>query len=318
MVAIAAGVSVAATGYGVYQSHQARKDQQAAMGAMGQYPGAYGQIPEFTPVDYTPLYESDPGYGNAVGQVIGGNRNNLKAASKLTGRINESISEQARTRIEGFDPSFFGNLATIYNTRNATSAGYLPYSDALAMTADQTRLAGDLGNAGGASPQIAADLGLKRTQLMTETGPNLQALVTNILNQVDPISRHATPQDYLIRPDQAVPCMIGENQFGAEFDFKQNSLMASISGMADPAQAGALNMQMFQAGMGGGGGANFGQIAQSVGMLGGALGGMNGLFGGRGISPAASQQQYFNPATQSYNNPNFTGGANISKRPPGI
>jgi len=314
----------------MYQANQAKKDQQAAMGAAGQYPNAFGQIPEFEPVDYTPLYESDPGYETAVRQVIDGNRRNVGAASVLTGKINQSISKQAKARIEGYDPSFFGNLATIYNTRNATSAGYLPYSDALAMTADQTRLAGDLGNAGGASPQIAADLGLKRTQLMTETGPNLQALVTNILNQVDPISRHATPQDYLIRPDQAVPWMINENQFGATFDFNQNMQMAAISGMADPAQAGALNMQMFQAGLGGGSGGggggsgsgvNYAQIAQALGSAYGAYAGSGG--GGAttynmNSGPAASQQSYYNPSTQSYYNPNLTGGTNISQRPAGV
>lgn len=311
-VGISAVSGVVGAGLGVYGA--LKKPNIPDMGA---YPNAFGQIPEFTPVDYTPLYESDPGYGTSVRQVIDGNRRNVGAASALTGKINTAISKQAKTRIEGFDPSFFGNLATIYNTRNATSAGYLPYSDALAMTADQTRLAGDLGNSGGASPQIAADLGLKRTQLMTETGPNLQALVANILNQVDPISRHATPQDYLIRPDQAVPWMINENQFGATFDFNQNMQQAAISGMADPAQAGALNMQMFQAGLGGGG-TNYGQLAQSIAGMATAFGGLKGAFGGRGVSPASNQQAYFNPSTQSYYNPNLMGGKSIAQRPPGL
>jgi hypothetical protein len=150
-------------------------------------------------------------------------------------------------------------------------------------------------------------------------------LITNILDQVDPISRHATPQDYLIRPDQAVPWMIQENQFGATFDFNQNMQMAAIGAMPDPQQAGMLNMQMMQAGMAGGGGGgssvNYAQIAQALAGAYGSYKASAGTSGGGMNASYATQpnQQYYNPSTGVYSSPTFSGsGKGISQRPPGL
>lgn len=247
--------------------------------ASGNAEAIFGSKPEFESVDYTPLYESDPGYRGIVADILSGDQANLPAAAQLSGDINKAISKSSLDRIQGWDPSFMGALNTLYSTRNQTLKGRLPYEDALAITSDRTRLANDLGMAGGAGPQIAADLGLKRLDLMTNVGPNLAGSIAQLLNTVDPIQRHSTPENFLLLPSQGVPMAIQENQFSSTFDFQQNLEEAFFNAMPDPAAQGLFNLQAFQAGFGGG---NSGGASGILSSLGGALSSLGSL--GLGVS----------------------------------
>lgn len=276
-----AGASIA----GASAASKARAQQQSSLADLIKQaggPGAadiFGSRPEFEPVDYTPLYISDPGYRNIVAQVLSGDQANLPAAAQLSGDINKAISKSSLDRITGWDPSFQSALNTLYSTRNSTLKGRLPYTDALAITADRGRLANDLGMSGGGGPQIAADLGMKQLDLMTNIGPSLASSIASILNMVDPIQRHTTPEGLLLTPSQAVPMAIQENQFGATFDFQQNLQEAMFGAMPDPAAQGLFNLQAFQAGMGGAG-PGIGSSVLSG--LSGALSSIGSLFGGGG------------------------------------
>lgn len=226
-----------------------RKAAQGVYDLAASNPEAFfGTRPE--PVDYTPLFEADPGYAKIALDTIRGSIRNEPKAAELTDAINTSISQQTRKRIEGWDPTFTASMTQLQKNRDMVNAGYLPYADALSIAADRGRLANDLGQSGGASPQIAADLGMKKLDLMTNVGPQLSQMIANIIGQVDPVGRHALPQDYLLAPSQTVPWAIQENQFGATFQAEQNAIAA----MPDPAAAGLLNLQAWQAGMGSGGG----------------------------------------------------------------
>lgn len=259
----------------------------------------FGSTPEFNFEEYETLESTDPGYGGIVGRVLAGNRGNLPQASALSAGINKAISASTRQRIEGWDPSFMGAMSTLQRTRNQTLKGRLPYEDALAITADRNRLANDLGNAGGAGGQIAADLGLKRLDLMTNIGPGLTASIVDILNGVDPVTRHSTPKDYLIEPREAVPWAIADNQFGAQFNMTGQLTQSYLDAAPNPAAQGMFNMQAFQAGFGGGMPGAGAQNAQMIGQAFSALGGMNwgALFNGRGTAP--SSQMYSQPPQAS-------------------
>ncbi len=188
-----------------------------------------------------------------------------------------------------------GAMSTLQRTRNQTLKGHLPYEDALSITSDRNRLANDLGNAGGAGGQVAADLGLKRLDLMTNVGPGLTSSIVDILNGVDPISRHSTPQDYLIAPKEAVPWAIADNQFGAQFNMTGQLTQAYLDAAPNPAAQGMLNLQAFQAGFGGGAAGGGGQNAAMIGQAFSALGGINwgGLFSGRGGSGGSSSPRIY-------------------------
>ena len=311
---IAAGATVYASNQSASAGKKVNQAQRAVYDKAASNPEAYfGSIPE--PVDYAPLYKEDPGYANATRDVIAGDRRNLKAAGKLSAGINKEISAEALTRIQGWDPTFVGAMGQLQQNRNTALAGYLPSSDALGITADRGRMANDLGMAGGSGPQTAADLGLKRLDLQTNIGPQLSQTITNILGQVDPIARHESPADYLLKPRDAVPWMIQESQFAAGFQQSENAIAA----MADPAKAGLLNLQAFNAGFAGSaqrGNAMIGQgIAQGASMIGGAMGGGAGggsnasMFagmmgggaggGGGGQAAAPAQTQFYAPAPQA-------------------
>lgn len=269
------------------------------MAQAGQNPeGIFGSPVEFSAPEYKPLEEEDPGYAGIVKRILAGDLSNLGDASALSSGINKEISKATRTRIEGWDPSFMGALSTLEKTRNQTLKGRLPYEDALAITADRGRLANDLGQAGGSGPQTAADLGMKRLDLMTNIGPNLTASIVNILNGVDPIARHSLPQDYLLSPREGVPMAIQDRQFGATFNMDSQLTQAYLDAAPDPAAAGMFNLQAFQAGLGnpgqGSGTAMLGAVGNAFSALGqinwGALMGKSG-----GITAPSAQIAQQNP-----------------------
>lgn len=255
----------------------------------------FGSPVEFEAPEYTPLEDEDPGYAGIIGRILQGARQNLPAAAGLSGDINKQISKATRTRIEGWDPSFMGALAELQKTRNQTLKGNLPYSDALDITSDATRLQADLGNAGGGGSQVARDLGMKKLDLMTNIGPNLTASIVNILNGVDPVARHSLPQDYLISPREGVPMAIQDRQFGSTFNMQSSLTGAYLDAAPNPAAQGMFNMQAFQAGLGQPGQGSGAAMLQGVGQAFSALGSINWGALRPQTQPAPSSQVAANP-----------------------
>jgi hypothetical protein len=295
MPATAAIVSVAATAGSAIAANSAQKKQRQAQQnllnqAQQNAASIYGTTPEFEPVEYNPLFESDPGYANLVGQIIGGNRRNLRSASRLSGDVNKEISAASRRRIEGWDPGYMGNLAALQQTRDLTSGGYLPYEDAMNIIGSRGRMGADLGIAGGTGPQSMRDLGQTRLSLMTQTAPALSAQITDIINANDPIQRQTTPNEYLLPTQFGVGAAIQENQFGATFGFQQNQAIAGFNALPNPQAQGLFNLQAFQAGFAGQGSQalanNLGQVASLAGMFGAFSG------GGTAAPRGAYQNQY--------------------------
>lgn len=291
VAAIGAVVSAGAAVAGQVSASKARKKQQRALEGLGDLGGyspeeIWGSKPEFDFEEYETLESKDKGYAGIVGRILAGNQGNLPAAAGLSSGINREISASTRQRIEGWDPSFMGAMSTLQKTRNQTLKGRLPYEDALAITADRNRLANDLGNAGGAGGQVAADLGLKRLDLMTNVGPGLTASIVNILNGVDPVTRHTTPKDFLIEPREAVPWAIADNQFGAQFNMTGQLTESYLDAAPDPAAQGMLNFKAFQAGFAGGVPGTGAQTAAVIGQAFQSMGNINwaGMYSGRNSS----------------------------------
>lgn len=227
----------------------------------------FGSIPQYQHVDYTPLYQSDPGYAGLVNDALKGDLHNLPLATDLTSQINKATSADALSRIQGWDPSFLASLNLLQNNANAALQGNLPYSDALQIAGGQGQLSNQLGMAGGQGPQVAADLGLTRSSLMNTTGPSLLGQITSILNQVDPVTNQINASNFLLNPSQAVSSAVQENQFGATFNMNQNLQEAAFGAMPDPAAQGIFNLQAAQAAMAGQYDPSTGMALSSIGSL---------------------------------------------------
>jgi hypothetical protein len=323
--AIGGGLSAVGGIAGAIGANSAYNDKQNAYNALLQSAGAnpagiFGTTPEYTPVDYSPLYESDPGYAGLVGDALKGNLRNLPLATNLSSQINSATTKDAMTRVNSWDPSFMASLDQLYSNTNSALQGRLPYQDALQIAGGQGQLSNTLGNAGGSAPQTAADLGQMRSTLMNSTGPNLLGQITSILGQVDPTSSHTTASSFLLNPSQVVQSAVGENEFGANFNMQQNLQEAAFGAMPDPQAQGLFNLQALQAGMAG-------QYNPSASM---ALSSLGSAFSNPFINGMAGQNpqfaQYYNPTTGTYqpylggtqftgNNGYVSGGRSISTRP---
>lgn len=247
---VASGIGGVANAIGINSSLNAKNDALNSLYSSAQQnpAGIFGTTPQYSPVDYTPLYQSDPGYAQTVNDVLKGNLYNLKPADNLTSQINAATTKDAMSRINTWDPSFMSSLNQLYSNTNSALQGRLPYSDALQIAGAQGQLANQLGNAGGSAPQTAADLGQLRSTLMNQTGPNLLGQVTSILNGVDPVSNQVNSSNFLLSPTQGVQSAIGENQFGANFNMQQNLQETAFGAMPDPQAQGLFNIQALQAG----------------------------------------------------------------------
>jgi len=253
--------------------------------------GIFGKPIDFQAPEYTPLYVSDPGYRGIVADTIAGDQANLPAASKLAADINKAITASAKDRATSWDAGFIGSLNALGHNADAALQGQLPYDDALSIVSNRGRLAADIGYAGGAGPQTAADLGRTRTSLMTEVGPNLLSGLASIMNVVDPISRHTTPENFTLSPAQAVTSAIGENQFAASYGLQAGLEQATLAALPNPQAQGQFNLSALLAGLNGGVNNNSGAATAQV--LGQAL----------QIYAATSNRPSYTPTTSSSLNP---------------
>lgn len=266
---VAQGIGGVTNAIGINNSLNAKNDALSNLTSLAQQnpAGIFGTTPQYSPVDYTPLYQSDPGYAKTVNDVLKGDIYNLKPASDLTSQINAATTKDAMSRITSWDPSFLSSLNQLSANTNAALQGHLPYSDALQIAGGQGQLANTLGNAGGSAPQTAADLGLTRSSLMNQTGPGLLSQITSILNGVDPVSNQVNASSFLLSPSQGVQSAIGENQFGANFNMSQNLQEAAFGAMPDPQAQGLFNLASLQAGQTGTYNPAFGSGLSSLGSI---------------------------------------------------
>lgn len=280
----------------------------------------FGKRPELKDVPYNSLSVSDPGFKKNVAQLLKANLGNLPAAQQLFEQISAGITGTMKKRATMFDPNFLTTLSQLGSNAALASRGRLPMEDARGIVANQAEFGSLLGTPGGRRPQIARDLGMTRTQLATQTGPNLLSQVANIFNAVDPLQSHmaASPTNFLLNPSQTVPIAVQENQFGTGYDRSQADQAMYLDAMADPVAAGMFNLnrqalgyqsaplynQTPAAAQGyatqGGGGA---QIAQAF------LGALPGLFGGmQGGAPVAQSSPVSAPIPINQSAPIFNGG----------
>ena len=86
MTWVAVGVTVVGAAGSAISASSANKRAKAAAGGLDgaiayarSNPSAFGEKLKFEGVDYSPLFKTDPGYGNIAGDVIAGNQRNLGA-----------------------------------------------------------------------------------------------------------------------------------------------------------------------------------------------------------------------------------------------
>ena len=270
MAWVAVAATVVSAGVAAYNGYENRKQarqqaQQLQDQAKQNAAGIFGTPIDFQAPEYTPLYISDPGYRGIVADTIAGDQANLPAASQLSADINKAITASAKDRATSWDAGFIGSLNALGHNADAALQGQLPYDDALSIVANRGRLAADLGYAGGSGPQTAADLGKTRTSLMTEVGPNLLSGLASIMNAVDPISRHTTPENFTLSPAQAVTSAIGENQFAASYGLQAGLEQATLNALPNPQAQGQFNLSALLAGLNGSNNSAGAATAQALG-----------------------------------------------------
>jgi hypothetical protein len=138
---------------------------------------------------------------------------------------------------------------------------------------------------------------------MTETGPGLAAQITDIINAVDPIQRHVTPNEYLLPTQFGVASAIDENKFAATFGFNQNMQIAGFNALPDPQAQGLFNLQAFNSGFAG---QQDQQMAQTLGQVASLAGMYGSMYGGGGNTARAAGGS---ASATRYANSYYGGGA---------
>lgn len=299
----------------MYGSRQQRKSQeQLAREAQANAAGIFGTRPEFEAPEYNPLFRQDAGYADLVKQIIQGNRKNLPFAGALSRGVNRRITRAAKERIGSWDGGFEDALAQMGGNRDMANAGMLPYQDVMQIAGASGRAAGDFGFSGGAGPQMARDLGMQRSQLMFQQGPQLAAQMMDIINAGDPIQRHSTPQEFLLPTQFGVQSAINENQFGATFAFNNAMQTAGFNALPDPQARGMFDIRAMQAGMQGMGAQ---QLAQGLGGL-SSLAMLYGGMAGRPTAGTGAANVNLNRAPSNFTGYTAGSGNPVSMRRTGI
>lgn len=269
----AAVIGVAGTAYSSSQQKKAagaggaRLDEAIAYAR--RHPDAFGRRPdEWNSLDYAPLFRSDPGYADLAGDTIAGNRANFGAAAMLSTANNEWALADERARVAAWDPTFEDSFAIQQqNTQNLLN-GVLPFEDLQGITAQRSELNSILGGAGN-SQQTAADLGLRRLDLMQQ-GQNALNSNEGLISRLSPFARRTTPQSMFVNPEQVINSAVGENWQDYQAAAQERDAAFAFEAMADPYQQGMLNLLSGQAGIAAGasplgGGINWAQIGQAAG-----------------------------------------------------
>lgn len=280
---------VAAAGASAYGYAQQQKNKKQLAGAAAN--GAYGFRPIYEPVEYNPLYEDDPGYAQLAGDTIRGNLGNLPTILELVRQTNKGVAEQYRNRAEGMYPGLQGDFAQQQRNTSMQLRGELPFEDVRGIIGDTTERQSLLGNFN-SSPQVAADLGLTRLQVM-QGGQQALGANVGLMEALYPVQAVELPQKSFLYPSQTVPWAIGENQFNYTADAAERTLEMQVNASADPAAAAQANMAALQMGMQQGGGGYGGQAQQlgaSAGQIASAFGG--GAYGQNAYQPYNPQGGY--------------------------
>jgi hypothetical protein len=251
MVAVAAGSAIVG-GISTSQANKRAKGVSNSMNDAIAYarrnPGVFGEKIDFESIDYTPLFQQDPGYGNMAGDVIAGNRRNLGANIALTSDTNDAITQDAIDRITKLYPGFADAFAQqTQNTQNFLR-GDLPMEDRDRIAAQRSEAVSLGGGGGNLAQQTAADLGLARVDLM-ERGAAGLTNNTSLLNMIDPVARQLTPQSNFVDVGQAINSAVAENQFDAQFAAAERDAEFNASLIPDPQKAGMLNLMSARAGV---------------------------------------------------------------------
>lgn len=269
-------IGVAGTAYSSSQQKKAAGQSGArldeAIAYARRHPEAFGNKPdEWNSLDYVPLFRSDPGYAGLAGDAIAGNRANFGAAAMLSTANNEWALADEQARIAAWDPTFEDSFAIQQrNTQNLLN-GILPYEDIQGVAANRSEINSILGGSGNGQ-QTAADLGLRRIDLMRQGEQSLNAN-EGLISRLSPFARRTTPQSMFVNPQDVISSAVGENWQDYQAAAQERDAAFAFEAMADPYQQGLLNLLSGQAGIAAGaspvgGGTNWAQIAQ---MAGGAI-----------------------------------------------
>lgn len=243
-------VSAGTAAYGASQKNKQAKGVMAGFDDAASFaaanPGAFGEKIDFKAIKYSPLFKSDPGYGNIAGQTIAGNQRNLPGNLQLMRETNQAITDDALTRMDQLYPGLKGQFGQQSRNTSNLLRGDLPFEDQNAITSRRSE-AISLGGGGATQQQVAADLGLSRMDAMQQGAVNMTNNV-NLWNTIDPISRRVNPQSLFVDVGEAINSSVAENKFKAQFDASERDTKINYAMMPDPRLAGQLNLMTARSG----------------------------------------------------------------------
>src|SRR6187431_1989575 len=306
-----AGTVISVAG-SAYAANQSKKAAAKAGGSLDEaiayarvHPEAFGSKPDsWDQLDYAPLFQTDPGYANMAASVVAGNQRNLPGTIGLSRDVNAYATEDAKTRMGAWDPTFQDSFAQQQQNTSNLLAGRLPFEDLQGITSRRSELNSILGGAGNGQ-QTAADLGLSRIGLMQQGQAALNSNA-DLISRVDPFARRVTPQSMFVDTNQAINNAIGENWNDYQAAAKERDAAFAYEALADPYQQGLLNLLAGQSGFQGGTnsiaqGMNWAQTGQQVSSAMNAWNNRNNAPATAGGAYGAGQTAWGTSAPESYN-----------------
>ena len=192
----------------------------------------FGSRPEavlYEPVDLT----------DSLLQTIAGNRAALPGATALTGGINRALTDQALERINRLYPNYAQTASNVGSAAEALSRGELPFEDVMDIVSNRSSLAASLGTPGGSRPATLRDLGLSRLEAINAGNSLFQQMVQSA-SEIDPITRHSSPQTFMLDPATRLTADITQ----AENVQASGQSAANIAAMPDPVARGLAQLEM--------------------------------------------------------------------------
>lgn len=192
----------------------------------------FGTVPEavlYEPVDLT----------DSLLRTVAGNQAALPGATALTGGINRALTDQALERINRLFPNYAQTASNVGSAAEALSRGELPFEDVMDIVSNRSSLAASLGTPGGSRPATLRDLGLSRLEAINAGNSLFQQMVKSA-SEIDPITRHSSPQTFMLDPATRLTADITQ----AENVQASGQSAANLAAQPDPVSRGLAQLEI--------------------------------------------------------------------------
>ena len=199
------GVAVGGAVVSGVQQNKAKKDAQSLQNQAAKAAGRIPDAAEYEEIDLVPVDMQD-----VQSRTLQGNYNMIGLINQLMGINSDITHKTSRTRANSLSPLLLENMGSTAALGSDYLAGNVPWSDAMETVARSTGLTGSVGTPGTGAALTARDLGMLDMDVRQRGVAMNQAAISQG-EALDPGANYGNPQDWQIRPNEAVPWKINEN-----------------------------------------------------------------------------------------------------------